>query len=158
MVMNVESQLYSFLVMLYGGIIIAILYDVYKLFRFILRPKRIATDIGDIIYWVLGTIVFIFFLYVSNYAEIRFYSFLGLLIGILLYNIFLSPVVMKILLFFYKHIKNTIIWTYKVVSYPFIVAYKILSIPLRYLSKVIGIPGKLINNTISHFNIFKRKK
>ncbi len=61
MVMNVESQLYSFLVMLYGGIIIAILYDIYKLFRFILRPKRIGTDIGDIIYWILATIVFIFF-------------------------------------------------------------------------------------------------
>jgi spore cortex biosynthesis protein YabQ len=158
MVMNVESQLYSFFVMLYGGIIIAILYDVYKLFRLILRPKRIATDIGDIIYWILATVVFIFFLYVSNYAEIRFYSFLGLLIGILLYNIFLSPIVMKLLLFFYKVMRNTVIWVYKIASYPFVAVYKIISVPVRYISNVLGIPGKLINNTISHFNIFKRKK
>ncbi|MDI3477123.1 MAG: hypothetical protein PWQ59_648 [Thermoanaerobacterium sp.] len=158
MVMNVQSQLYSFLVMLYGGMIIAILYDVYKVIRIILKPNRLATDIGDIIFWILGTIVFIFFLYISNYAEIRFYSFLGFLIGILLYNILLSPFVIKLLLLVYRIAKNIFIKAYKIVAYPFIAVYNMLIVPIRYFSKMMGIPGKLVYNIISHFNIFKKKK
>jgi len=158
MVMNVQSQLYSFLVMLYGGMIIAILYDIYKVIRIILKPKRIATDIGDIIFWILGTIVFIFFLYISNYAEIRFYSFLGFIIGILLYNILLSPFVIKLLLLVYRIAKNIFIKIYKIVTYPFIVAYNMLIMPIKYFTKMLGIPFTLVYNIISHFNIFKKKK
>lgn len=158
MVMNVQNQLYSFLVMLYGGIIIAILYDIYKIIRFILRPKKIATDIGDVIFWVLGTIVFIFFLYISNYVEIRFYAFLGFIIGIFLYNIILSPFVVKLLLFVYKIIKNILLKIYKVVSYPFIAIYRVLVTPFKYFVRIFTIPSKLVDNVISHFIIFKKKK
>ncbi|SNX54035.1 spore cortex biosynthesis protein YabQ [Thermoanaerobacterium sp. RBIITD] len=158
MVMNVQNQLYSFFVMLYGGIIIAIIYDVYKVIRIIIKPKRIATDIGDITFWIIGTIVFIFFLYISNYVEIRFYTFLGFIIGALAYNVVLSPFVVKTLLFIYRILFKIVIKTFKMISYPIVILYKALLVPYRYLAKIFSILKMLIDNIVSHFNLFKKKK
>lgn len=158
MVMNVENQLYSFLVMLYGGIILGFLYDIYRVVRIILKLKRIGTDIGDIIFWIVGTIIVITALYISNYVEMRFYTIIGFAIGVLIYNILLSPFILKLLLFIYKVIAFVFIKIYLTLSFPFKLIYKTMLVPYRLIKKFFSIQSNYIQNVFLHFTFFKKKK
>lgn len=158
MVMTVQSQIYSFLVTVYGGLIIAFIYDIYRVFRQILKPKKVLSSIGDIIFWAVGTIVMLFFMYVSNYVEIRFYSFLGFITGILLYNVLLSRFISDLLLKIYKFAANIILKAIQITVYPIKIILRVLCVPYRFAKRIISLPHAFIKNNLTHFSLFKKKK
>lgn len=92
----VLEQFYIFLKLTLGGIFIGFIYDLYRLFRYFINPKKIATIIGDTIFFILVSIIVLFFLFYSNWAELRWYVFLGFLVGGILYKIFLSNIIVKV--------------------------------------------------------------
>ncbi|MGO1371242.1 MAG: spore cortex biosynthesis protein YabQ [Senegalia sp. (in: firmicutes)] len=92
----VLEQFYIFLKLTLGGIFIGFIYDLYRLFRYFINPKKIATIIGDTIFFILVSIIVLFFLFYSNWAELRWYVFLGFLVGGILYKIFLSDIIVKV--------------------------------------------------------------
>ncbi|MDI6604068.1 MAG: spore cortex biosynthesis protein YabQ [Thermoanaerobacteraceae bacterium] len=158
MVITVKSQLYAFFVTFYGGIAIAFIYDIYRIIRIIVKPKKIISNIGDIIFWIIGTIIMIYFLYISNYVELRLFNFLGFFIGALLYDIALSPFIIKLLLKAYKIIIKILIRLYNTTVYPIKMILKILHIPYKFLTKIFLIPSEFFKNISLHFNFFKKKK
>lgn len=104
MVMTIQSQIYAFLVTVYGGFVLGFIYDVFKVIRRILKLRKVFSNIADIIFWIIGTIVMLYFMYISNYVEIRLYSFLGFAIGVLSYNLLLSQFITKALIKIYQFV------------------------------------------------------
>lgn len=94
----VTDQLFEFLVMLYSGIIVAAIYDFYKVYRKIFRPGKLITVIQDLIYWIVVSVVFIKFLLFGSDGEIRGYIIYGFLVGIVGYKLLLSKYFVAILL------------------------------------------------------------
>ncbi|MDD6194379.1 MAG: spore cortex biosynthesis protein YabQ [Lachnospiraceae bacterium] len=83
--------------MFFMGVCFGILYDVLRVMRRLLPVGKIAVDITDVLYWVVVTA---WAWYVQNQkAEgvIRFCQLLAVALGMLLYYIVLSPVVMWLL-------------------------------------------------------------
>lgn len=158
MVMTVQSQIYSFLVTVYGGFIIAFIYDIYRVFRLILKPKKFLSNIGDIIFWVIGTIVMLFFMYISNYVEIRFYSILGFVIGILLYNVLFSRFITDLLLKIFRFATKIIMKVIQIAVYPIKIVLRFLHIQYRILKRFVSLPYAFAKNNLMHFSFFKKKK
>lgn len=147
----VLEQFYIFIKIICGGIFLGFMYDLYRVFRYYLKPKRVATIIEDAMFFILASIIVLFFLFYSNSAELRWYIFLGFLIGGIIYKIFLSKFVVKFLVY----IMNIIIKFLR----------KIISIIIYPLKKIIGIIKNLINKALNkskkgykrRVNRFKKK-
>ncbi len=94
---SLKVQSYIFLTSIYGGLLIGTVYDLYKVFRYFLKPKKIATLIEDILFWIVITIIVFSVLIKSTWGELRGYIFVGLFIGAFLYFKLISKIVYSLL-------------------------------------------------------------
>ncbi|MBS4534689.1 spore cortex biosynthesis protein YabQ [Clostridium sp. D2Q-14] len=140
----VSNQFHVFLTSIYGGILIAFIYDLYRIFRYYVKPKSVATIIQDIVFWIIILMTTLILLYYSNWAELRWYIFLGFIIGFFLYNRLLSKIVIKILVYIGEKIINLIKKIIYIVTYPIRIIINILKIPGRKILKQGKIGGKKI--------------
>ncbi len=134
----VGNQVYVFLSSFVGGIIIGFIYDLFRIKRKAFRTGKIATFIEDVAYWIIVTFVMFFVIYRSNDGELRVYVFIGAILGVLLYALLFSKIVINSALFILRIIYRTgkVIW--KIISYPFKVLFKILAVPMRLVKKSAG--------------------
>ncbi len=102
-----SSQGVLFIRIIFLGIVISFCYDIMRFFRKIIPHKFYVMQIEDVFYWLSAVfIVFTFFIR-ERYGEIRLFSVLALLSGMLGYFFFLSPGFMKICDIPAQHIRNT---------------------------------------------------
>lgn len=95
MEISTQAQVYVFLTTLYGGVIMGLIYDIYRIFRFYSRPKRVKTFIEDIIFWIILSILVVSIVMYTNWGELRGYIFVGFLIGAIIYNKLLSKKIIR---------------------------------------------------------------
>lgn len=137
MILSMNYQGIVFLISLLTGLIGGGIYGLICIFRKYVSHNIIGIYIEDLIFWIVyGICAFLTMLYYNN-GEIRPFVILGILLGLILYGIFmhkiilvlLSPVikvlrlfaeiistpfrivlfpVKKILIIFKKHLKNTV--------------------------------------------------
>ena len=89
----VEVQLYSLAGTVISGLVIGFLFDLYRIVRMAVRPKKFFTMAGDLLFGFLAAAVTFFLLLYSNWGEFRFYVFLGMLIGCFCYYKILSKTI-----------------------------------------------------------------
>lgn len=126
--------------------IIAFIYDIFRVRRKTIKSSNVLVYFEDFIYWIIVALVMFAVLYYSNEGEIRGYLILGTVLGIVLYVVLLSNVVMKIFLFFVRII-------YKIV----VTVFSIILLPLKIICKVCMAPVKIIFKHIKKV-FFKVKK
>ncbi|HHY47637.1 MAG TPA: spore cortex biosynthesis protein YabQ [Firmicutes bacterium] len=104
------SQVVAFgATMLIGGVL-GLVFDFYRVLRGIGSPTPIVTTIGDILFWIIATAVSFYILLKVTWADVRFYVFIGFLVGFNLYRAFLSRPVIHILLSSYSAGKAASYW------------------------------------------------
>jgi spore cortex biosynthesis protein YabQ len=132
--MSPVQQLQAFLAMMGIGIFIGHAFDLYRAWRLVARPGRLATTISDLLFWLLLTPTVFLILLLSNGADLRAYVFAGIFIGILLNLRFLS----KATLIFYSRFLllsgKVLRWLFWVMGWPFRLSAYILSWPLGLCS------------------------
>lgn len=131
MILSVNSQAVLFLTAAAMGAAAGLAYDCIKIFRLIIKHGRLAVQIEDGLYWVaVGFVVFAVMLD-KNYGEIRFFSVLGIFLGMGLYFLTLSRIIMsvsdKIISFLKKCVKIFI----EIVLTPFKLVWMIISTPVK---------------------------
>ncbi len=85
MMYNTLSELPKFLGALYGGLVIGLLYDVFRLFRLPFSKLRLVVGLLDALFYAAaGVVAALTLLYVNDGAP-RIYLFLGLALGAFLY-------------------------------------------------------------------------
>lgn len=84
--LTLDLQLYAVLVMVLAGVTLALLFDVYRGARGALDPGPFATAIGDIIYWLVATVIVIVALVFSTWGEVRIFVPVGIAVGALVYR------------------------------------------------------------------------
>ncbi len=127
----VTNQAYLFLIFILNGILIGILFDVFRILRRSFKTPNFVTYIEDIIFWLASTLSIIYSLFVFNNGEIRGYIFIGLIFGIVTYMLFFSKIIMKISIKIILFLKQVFKFLYKILSYP----VKIILNPLKFLMK-----------------------
>ncbi|MDF2523533.1 MAG: hypothetical protein K0R31_1174, partial [Clostridiales bacterium] len=131
MPITVSSQAYVFLWSVIGGMAIAFIYDLFRIKRKTIRTINFLTHIEDLVYWILVALIMFAVVYYSNEGEIRGYIFIGTLIGVILYTLIFSRMVMTSFLFIIGIVKKVFNFIWKIISFPFNVLFKLLAIPIK---------------------------
>jgi len=85
------NQPYIFLATVYGGIVLGLLYDIYRGIRIAFKRKKAVTIFFDILFSLSALVITVGVLYIVNSGEFRFYTFVGFALGFALYMVGLSP-------------------------------------------------------------------
>lgn len=166
---SVYHESYILLATIYGGLLIGFIYDLYKVFRGLFHPKKIATYLQDILFWTIISIVAFYVLIISNQGDLRFYNFLGFVIGVLIYHYLLSAKIIQTLLFMIRVIKELIGDLWKLLLYPLQVGFCLISVPYSYCKRktkplyykskrVMKIPVSYVKDIKKGFSRYIKKK
>ena len=108
----VTSQAILFLIFIIIGIIIGVLFDIFRISRKTFNTSDIVTYIEDIFFWILVGCIILFAVFKFNNGEIRMFMFLAIILGCIAYMLLLSKFIInasvKILNKLMKIIKKTI--------------------------------------------------
>jgi|LSQX01.1.fsa_nt_gb spore cortex biosynthesis protein YabQ len=118
MILSISSQVYAFLLSVAGGMAIALAYDAFRILRRAVKTGSVATAIQDLLYWLMVAAIMFLTVFYSNDGELRAYLFFGVLLGLILYALLLSKIVMVSSLFVIKIITIVVKALVKFISYP----------------------------------------
>lgn len=100
--MEFSGETQVFFSLMLTACLLGSIFDVYRTARNFLKLKTLSTALADFFYWVFAALLVFAVLIYVNEGQIRFYVFLALLAGALLYFNFCSKYV---LLFFRRLLK-----------------------------------------------------
>ncbi len=117
------EQIYIFFIFIICGVIIGIIFDIFRILRKSFKTPDIITYIEDILFWIITCVLFAYTIFTYNNGEIRLYIFIGALVGILMYILTISRYFIKFCVKIIEIIKKVI---KKFVVYPLKIILKIL--------------------------------
>ena len=136
----VTNQAYLFLIFTINGIIIGLLFDIFRILRRSFKTSVIITYMQDVLFWILTGFILLYSIFVFSNGEIRFYMFLAVFLGSLIYMLIFSKyfieINVKIILIF----KNVIEKILAIIIFP-------IKIIMKFMKKIFFKPIKFIKNT-----------
>lgn len=84
-----------------------------------IKTADFVTYIEDILFWILTGVLILYFIFTYNNGEIRFYMFIAILLGILLYISLISKFFIKTNVTIINFIKMAIITIFTIILMPF---------------------------------------
>lgn len=102
------QQAYIFLIFILNGILIGIVFDIFRILRKSFKTSDVITYIEDVIFWVMTGLITLYFLFTFNNGEIRFYIFVGIILGIIIYMLSISKYFIKVNVTIITFLKNVI--------------------------------------------------
>lgn len=139
----ITNQAYIFLIFIVKGITIGLLFDIFRILRLSFKTKDIITYIEDILFWLLTAFIILYSIFKFNNGEIRFFIFLALALGVLLYITAFSSSIVKLGVYVIKYIKKISKKFFNMLKMPFIFIYKLVKILIKKISfKSVNIRNK----------------
>lgn len=138
MILSVGSQVYVFLCTIIGGMAIALVYDLFRIFRRAVKTGSLVTCVQDLLYWIIAALIMFFTVYYSNDGELRVYLFIGALLGVVFYALLFSRGIMNSSLFIIKIVSWTIKAFIFILAYPIRLLWKLLAVPAGNLLRIAG--------------------
>ena len=91
------EDLSSFYATIYGGLAIGLLFDINRSLKSNFKILKYFSIVFNIIFWILATIIIFITVNAIESFDLRYYHFVALLIGFLLYYNTISKFVLKML-------------------------------------------------------------
>ncbi len=126
----IANQAYLFLIFTINGIVIGILFDIFRILRKSFKTSDTITYIEDILFWILTGLILLYSIFTFSDGEIRFYMFLGIFIGCILYMLMFSKIFIEINVKIVTIIKNIIIHIFNVCILPIKIFFK----PIHFIT------------------------
>lgn len=131
-----QNQAYLFIVFSLTGVVIGLLFDFFRILRRSFKTSNIITYFEDVLFWILTGVLILYNIWYFNNGEIRIYMFLGIIMGVLIYMLTLSNIIISLL----SKILNSIV--------------KVLELPFRTLFSIFH---KFFTVIMKIFNNFSKK-
>lgn len=154
MIISPLQQAYLFLGALLIGFVLGFTYDLLRVFRKIVPHPKFVVHIEDLLFWITVTIAMFYFMLSKNYGEVRGFSIIAALIGMLVYFLTVSKLFMKVSMAIYEFIKKTLIKIFYIILIPLKFIITILSKPLLFLEKKFL---KILRKQKKNYNTVRRK-
>ena len=122
------NQAYLFMIFTINGILIGFLFDIFRILRKSFKTNDIITYIEDITFWILTGIIILFTMCKFCDGELRGFTIIGVLMGVILYMLTISTYIIKVFVFIIKILKTIINKTFNILIYPFKLIFKPISI------------------------------
>lgn len=143
----VINQANLFLIFTINGIAIGILFDIFRILRKSFKTSDIVTYMQDLLFWILTGFILLYSIFTFSNGEVRFYMFLGVFLGCLIYMILFSKYFININVKIIKIIK-------KIVS----IIFTPINLTIKFIKKLIIKPINFITINISKFKIKSQNK
>ena len=95
-----QNQAYVFAIFILNGVLIGLLFDIFRIFRKSFKTPDIITYIEDILFWIFSGIILLYSIFKFNNGELRMFIFLGLILVIF------SKIFIKVLVHIINFIKK----------------------------------------------------
>ena len=122
MPLSLDVQLDMLVYSILSGILAGILFDLYNIIRGFRIPKIIVI-IEDILFWILTAVIVFTFLLYTNYAFLGPYVYIFMILTLIFYLKFISPIVFKIEKYIISKIAKIIRIIFKNAVYPIKIIY-----------------------------------
>lgn len=147
----ITNQAYLFLIFTINGIIIGILFDIFRILRRSFKTADIITYTQDILFWILTGIILLYSIFTFSNGEIRFYMFLGVFIGCLIYMLIFSKYFIQINVKIILTIKKIVGKIISIIIFP-------IKIIINFMKKIFFKPIKFITININKIKLNSQKK
>lgn len=151
----ITNQALSFGIYIICGAIIGVFFDIFRILRKSFKTTDVFTYIQDTIFGILTGIFLILILFVFNNGELRFYIFLALFLGLILYLTTISKYFIKINVKVVTSMKLIVTKTLSIIIYPIRKTYNLIK---KLLSKLILKPFRIFTINIRKIKIAKKPK
>lgn len=166
---TVQFQSYVFSYSVYGGILIGVLYDIYRVIKGKSKSERLITSLWDVLFLFSVFLVMIWAVFSSNYGDIRAYVLIGFLVGFYLYEKLLGRIVVGLFHFLYRNISSFLKKTNCVLVLPIKLIYsftcrcyyslvRILKRKKSRLRKVGRLPKQVIDDSKKYYSLIVKRK
>jgi spore cortex biosynthesis protein YabQ len=132
---SIGSQINIFLYSTVCGIVIAFIYDIFRIKRKAVKTRALVLHLEDFIYWIIVALVMFTFIYYSNDGEFRGFVFAGAILGVILYVILLSRIVIGISMAVLRLLFRVLKLVWNVAIYPFRVIFRFFGIPAAFMAR-----------------------
>lgn len=119
---NNLEQLINFIYFIATGMFLSIVFDIFRILRRSFKTSDLITNVEDVIFGVITGLIILVSIFLFNNGELRLYIFIGLLIGILVYMLFISKYFIKLNVAIINFIKKIII----IMTKPFKILFKFI--------------------------------
>lgn len=154
----VISQTQVFLIFIFCGCIIGLLFDMFRILRKTFKTPDIITYIEDIVFWLLTCIILAYTILKYNNGELRLFVFIGLFIGITLYILLISNFIIKTCVKFINIIKSIVYKIFKFLKGLFDLVVSLLKIVIKPFNKVLrNVKNQLSKYVIKFCKILSKK-
>lgn len=98
----VNLQFNSFLILFLTGMFWGGFFDLYRVFRSTIKVNQVLDNLGDLFFWLLSLLILGPLIYWSTWLELRFFVWLAIGGGLVLYFSIFSAKLIRIYLRFWK--------------------------------------------------------
>ena len=120
------NQTSLFLIFTINGILIGIIFDIFRIFRKTIKTSDFVTYIEDFLFWIITAIVLLYSIFTYNNGELRFFMFLAVILGFIIYIFTISSYLIKINVKIINVIKRIFLNLFEIIYKPLIKTFKIL--------------------------------
>jgi spore cortex biosynthesis protein YabQ len=92
--LKLDLQFYAFFMVIVVGAVLGLMFDMLRVMRGHYRPNAVVGAAADLLFWVVATMAITGGLFFGNWGELRFYVLVGTLLGVGLYYLLASSLVM----------------------------------------------------------------
>ena len=137
------NQLTTLAIFLLTGMIIGFIFDFFRILRRSFKTSDIVTYIQDFLFWICTGAILLFSIFKFNNGELRGYIFIGTALGVIVYMIFFSKILINIF-------TKLLLMLKKIVSYPFKLIYS-------FIKKYIYTPIQKIIKKLTKYSLKNKK-
>lgn len=136
---DIINELYIFVFAIIYGLLLGLIYDVYRVIRYYSKPKKLLTATEDLIFWIIITLTIFTFLVEKLDGIIRGFILLAFGIGYIIYIKFISKYSFSFLKWIFKLILSLINEIMNIIFYPFRKIGKFLGKRLKKVRRIVKI-------------------
>ena len=153
---NNFEQLISFIYFIIIGIVLSIIFDIFRILRRTIKTSDIVTNIQDILFCIITGIIILFSIFYFNKGELRLYIFIGIFLGITFYMIFISKYFIKINITIIDFIKKVLFIIIKPLIFILNFTKKLIFKPISFI--IINVKVFTIKNLQKIKKVTKKQK
>lgn len=101
-----QNQTYAFAMFILNGLLIGILFDIFRISRKSFKTPDFITYIEDIIFWILSGLILLYSIFKFNNGELRVFVLLGVALGVSLYILIFSKMFISVSVYIINIIKK----------------------------------------------------
>ncbi len=160
MILSLTGQARLFLATVIIGFCIGAIYDLLRVFRIIVPHKNFLVQLEDLFYWIFVTGLMFYVMLNKNYGEIRAFSIVGALLGMTVYFLTVSKILIKIVVAVVRFILKIIETMIRIILFPLRLIYNLFKTPALYCQSKIKLAlksvKKLLHKTRNYAKIKKQ--